>query len=289
MCQECWLWGQQAPTHKAHPAAAHAQIGEQLEGSTSNSLPRPISLRGSHVTMQGEQDPCSAMSDVSDMSDTGGDTLHFYGVYDGHGGTEAAQHCANRLHHHLSEALASLGPASMQQQNALCTSKLEGGVHCQMEWRLTPKGAHAAASSSIQGAGDAEKQGAQAPTPKQLQRQHVQGEGSAEPGELLQQLQQQQQQQHVQGEGSADPGGPPQQLQLLQQQVPPQGHAASKPSPASGCTRAPATAASVPPAHGQADHSSEASTELLSEPPSTISDFCSTGCDTSSSDPSGAC
>lgn len=34
------------------------------------------------------------------------DTLHFFGVYDGHGGVEAAQHCAKRLHHHLSELLA---------------------------------------------------------------------------------------------------------------------------------------------------------------------------------------
>eukprot|EP00798_Chlamydomonas_sp_ICE-L_P008233 gene8233-1499_t len=33
------------------------------------------------------------------------DLLHFFGVYDGHGGAEAAQHCASRLHYHLAEAL----------------------------------------------------------------------------------------------------------------------------------------------------------------------------------------
>jgi hypothetical protein len=35
--------------------------------------------------------------------------LHFFGVYDGHGGTEASLHCAQRLHHHLSSALAQIG------------------------------------------------------------------------------------------------------------------------------------------------------------------------------------
>ncbi|KAG2436735.1 hypothetical protein HXX76_006259 [Chlamydomonas incerta] len=35
------------------------------------------------------------------------DTLHFFGVYDGHGGCQAAEHCARRLHHHLSRSLAA--------------------------------------------------------------------------------------------------------------------------------------------------------------------------------------
>ncbi|KAF6258570.1 phosphatase 2C-like domain-containing protein [Scenedesmus sp. NREL 46B-D3] len=34
--------------------------------------------------------------------------LHFFGVYDGHGGIEASQHCAQRLHYHLSKAVAEL-------------------------------------------------------------------------------------------------------------------------------------------------------------------------------------
>lgn len=36
------------------------------------------------------------------------DMLHFFGVYDGHGGCEAAHHCAKRLHHHLFESLSKL-------------------------------------------------------------------------------------------------------------------------------------------------------------------------------------
>ena len=35
------------------------------------------------------------------------DTLHFFGVFDGHGGAEAALHCASTLHEALSEALLS--------------------------------------------------------------------------------------------------------------------------------------------------------------------------------------
>ncbi|GAX81681.1 hypothetical protein CEUSTIGMA_g9109.t1 [Chlamydomonas eustigma] len=46
-----------------------------------------------------------------------GQTLHFFGVYDGHGGDQAANHCAARLHQHLSDALSQLrleGKASHQ-------------------------------------------------------------------------------------------------------------------------------------------------------------------------------
>mmetsp|Transcript_37084 Transcript_37084/g.109357 ORF Transcript_37084/g.109357 Transcript_37084/m.109357 type:complete len:589 (-) Transcript_37084:244-2010(-) len=41
-----------------------------------------------------------------------GDMLHFFGVYDGHGGVDAANHCANRLHHHLSNALGKVSMAT---------------------------------------------------------------------------------------------------------------------------------------------------------------------------------
>jgi hypothetical protein len=34
--------------------------------------------------------------------------LHFFGVYDGHGGIQASQHCAARLHHHLSACLRDM-------------------------------------------------------------------------------------------------------------------------------------------------------------------------------------
>lgn len=34
------------------------------------------------------------------------ETLHFFGVFDGHGGAEAALHCAQHLHQRIAEALA---------------------------------------------------------------------------------------------------------------------------------------------------------------------------------------
>ena len=77
---------------------------------------------------------CSGLSDC--------DTLHFFGVYDGHGGIEAAQHCANRLHHHLSQALAAIGTlgAGSMHHSAMCISEASGGggqgVQCQAEWTL---------------------------------------------------------------------------------------------------------------------------------------------------------
>ncbi len=54
-------------------------------------------------------------------SDTGPmcDTLHFFGVYDGHGGCQAAEHCAKRLHHHLSLTLAAACGCLIQDGNQL--------------------------------------------------------------------------------------------------------------------------------------------------------------------------
>jgi hypothetical protein len=51
----------------------------------------------------------NSVSSVSSGSDGGCvEKLHFFGVYDGHGGIEASQHCAQRLHYHLSKAVADM-------------------------------------------------------------------------------------------------------------------------------------------------------------------------------------
>ncbi len=47
----------------------------------------------------------SASSSSSSQADQ--DTLSYFGVFDGHGGVEAAQHCSHRLHHNFSELLAA--------------------------------------------------------------------------------------------------------------------------------------------------------------------------------------
>ena len=48
----------------------------------------------------------------SDATEEPLESLHFFAVYDGHGGAQAANHCAARLHQHLSEALANVHPHS---------------------------------------------------------------------------------------------------------------------------------------------------------------------------------
>lgn len=44
--------------------------------------------------------------------------LHFFGVYDGHGGIQASQHCAARLHHHLSASLRDMAASVAAQLTA---------------------------------------------------------------------------------------------------------------------------------------------------------------------------
>eukprot|EP00879_Flechtneria_rotunda_P006487 GHRR01006816.1.p1 GENE.GHRR01006816.1~~GHRR01006816.1.p1 ORF type:complete len:982 (+),score=374.26 GHRR01006816.1:635-3580(+) len=57
----------------------------------------------------------NSVSSLSSSSDSGCvEKLHFFGVYDGHGGIEASQHCAQRLHYHLSKAVADVAIAYLE-------------------------------------------------------------------------------------------------------------------------------------------------------------------------------
>lgn len=47
--------------------------------------------------------------------------LSYYGVFDGHGGVEAAQHAASRLHEHLKEALAQEAHSATVSTDSLCS------------------------------------------------------------------------------------------------------------------------------------------------------------------------
>lgn len=79
------------------------RIAVQLEASDvspTNSIP----MSPTTGTASEGDASCGSCSCSSDSSN--GDTLHFFGVYDGHGGCQAAEHCAKRLHQHLSEVLA---------------------------------------------------------------------------------------------------------------------------------------------------------------------------------------
>lgn len=44
------------------------------------------------------------------------ETLHFFGVFDGHGGAEAALHCAQTLHQRIAEALSAVSSPAAQEK-----------------------------------------------------------------------------------------------------------------------------------------------------------------------------
>ncbi|GFR40546.1 hypothetical protein Agub_g1119 [Astrephomene gubernaculifera] len=63
------------------------------------------------------------------------DTLHFFGVYDGHGGCQAAEHCARRLHHHLSRSLATVCGCLVADGNQLLQAPEPDSS--QVDWSLS--------------------------------------------------------------------------------------------------------------------------------------------------------
>jgi hypothetical protein len=83
------------------------RIATQLEAAdNSPTTSAPLSPSGGQAApAEGDQ----SINSYGTASDTAPvcDTLHFFGVYDGHGGCQAAEHCAKRLHHHLSHSLAA--------------------------------------------------------------------------------------------------------------------------------------------------------------------------------------
>ncbi len=96
------------------------RIAVQLEAAADNSptCSAPLSPSGAQAqNAEGDQ----SINSYGTTSDTGTmcDTLHFFGVYDGHGGCQAAEHCAKRLHHHLSLALAAACGCLIQDGNQL--------------------------------------------------------------------------------------------------------------------------------------------------------------------------
>lgn len=80
--------------------------GAQAEGSAA-AFTGAAALPGQ---LAGVPENESSVSSLSSSSDGGVsvEKLHFFGVYDGHGGIEASQHCAQRLHYHLSKAVAEM-------------------------------------------------------------------------------------------------------------------------------------------------------------------------------------
>ncbi len=81
------------PSGDAAAAADHA-AGEAADESSSAA---PAADAAASAPFGGAIDGVAAL-----------EKLHFFGVYDGHGGIQASQHCAARLHHHLSASLREM-------------------------------------------------------------------------------------------------------------------------------------------------------------------------------------
>ena len=67
------------------------------------------------------------------------ETLHFFGVFDGHGGAEAALHCAQTLHQRIAEALAAtVDPGGEEEQTGpgeerSCLNRVWSTVSCKWD------------------------------------------------------------------------------------------------------------------------------------------------------------
>lgn len=75
---------------------------------TKHSVSLTASLDGSEgpgLDQWHDSDDFNNRSDAGPelSSDSSTDSLHFFGVFDGHGGVEAAKHCADRMHQNLSD------------------------------------------------------------------------------------------------------------------------------------------------------------------------------------------
>lgn len=76
----------------------------------ANSLPVQLPVRSStEVHADGAPPPAERSASASQQPPQMMSALHFFGVFDGHGGAEAALLCARTLHERLAEALAPSG------------------------------------------------------------------------------------------------------------------------------------------------------------------------------------
>jgi len=96
------------PRINAHVCSISGVLPDQL--SRDHNRSRLTSLP---AYLSGNDARASLMNDASAPEM---DALHFFGVFDGHGGSEAALHCARTLHERLSEALSGAARAPSQQR-----------------------------------------------------------------------------------------------------------------------------------------------------------------------------
>ncbi|WIA35807.1 hypothetical protein OEZ86_004194 [Tetradesmus obliquus] len=124
------------------------------------------------------------------------DSIHYFGVFDGHGGADAAWHCAQRMHQTVRDTICSmLGP------EVAATLGLPPS-----EQSLAEQPAAAGATSSEAAEADKQEQEHQQPQPQQAEpQQQEQQAQEAQQQQEQQQPQQEQQQQLQQPTPAAEP------------------------------------------------------------------------------------
>lgn len=105
-------------------------------GCTTEKVPPRVAdqLRSAALPKEplGDLAACASLTNTIQVSSEHfREPLHFFGVFDGHGGSEAALHCASTLHQRIVEALSSSGreppsPTAAQQQAAASTREAGG-------------------------------------------------------------------------------------------------------------------------------------------------------------------
>lgn len=130
------------------------RIAVQLEAdcSPSSSLPLSPGAGGAASDLDPSSNSYTCGSDVSASPASCLDTLHFFGVYDGHGGCQAAEHCARRLHHHLSQALATACGCLVADGNQLLLQATDTDAN-QADWSISSTLMQSVASFAVLGLG----------------------------------------------------------------------------------------------------------------------------------------
>ncbi|KAG1669264.1 hypothetical protein FOA52_003302 [Chlamydomonas sp. UWO 241] len=123
--------------------------GEGGDAASTAPLGRTAMSDPTDVASGAEADDAAAASTVER------DTLHFFGVYDGHGGVEAANHCAAKLHLHLSAALTAVGSGAqleplpqLSPSSSMSNTVDDAHLHLEAVCEAAPGAAAAAASMS---------------------------------------------------------------------------------------------------------------------------------------------
>ena len=108
LAQEDLLPPRIATAVKSQPGSPSGSEGSGAEGSPEAKGPseRNDSTHSASTSVPTEDPPFI-------------ETLHFFGVFDGHGGAEAALHCAQTLHQRIAEALSS---ASGMEESSMHSS-----------------------------------------------------------------------------------------------------------------------------------------------------------------------